>query len=210
MVLSTLSHHPSLSAITLGKKASSVHLELLNVSFCWLTNTVVSMYRSLSLLLQQWPVRFAPLTRIVCEIGSKWLYNCCFAGCCFQDMFKTAHSILVLFLSCFFFRYFVKVGLVQPYNSTDMTTSLFIAWISLGKYFHKLFFVYFSFHLTPVWKRRDFESHRGLIFYHCFRCALFFAMVDCFVLVSLFNGISTFQWYLMTKPSLLKDSWGTI
>ena len=30
---------------------------------------------------------------MVCEKGDKWLYNCWFLVCCFQDMFKTACSI---------------------------------------------------------------------------------------------------------------------
>ena len=32
---------------------------------------------------------------VVCEIGGKWQYNCCFVGCCFQDLFKAVRSILV-------------------------------------------------------------------------------------------------------------------
>ena len=27
--------------------------------------------------------------------GGRWLFSCCFVGCCFQDLFKIAHSILV-------------------------------------------------------------------------------------------------------------------
>ena len=33
------------------------------------------------------------ITWMVCEMGSKWLYTCCFVG----YFFKTTHGILVLF-----------------------------------------------------------------------------------------------------------------
>ena len=39
--------------------------------------------------------------------------------CCFQDLFKTAHSILVLFSSSFFSRRFLWIQVVYPYNSAD-------------------------------------------------------------------------------------------
>ena len=32
---------------------------------------------------------------MVCVIGGKWLYSCCFVGCYFQDLFKIAYSIVV-------------------------------------------------------------------------------------------------------------------
>ena len=35
------------------------------------------------------------LTLIVFVMGSRWPYNCCFVGCCLQDLFNTARSILV-------------------------------------------------------------------------------------------------------------------
>ncbi len=31
-----------------------------------------------------------------------WLYSCCFVGCCFKDLLKTANSFLVYFQSSFF------------------------------------------------------------------------------------------------------------
>ena len=42
---------------------------------------------------------------LVLEIGCKLLYSCCFIGCCFQDLFNIAHSILVLFPFVFFSIY---------------------------------------------------------------------------------------------------------
>ena len=35
------------------------------------------------------------LTLIVFVMGGKWPYSCCFVGCCLQDLFNIAHSILV-------------------------------------------------------------------------------------------------------------------
>ena len=37
-------------------------------------------------------------------IWFEWLYGCCFVECCFQDLFSIARSILVQFLSSFFFQ----------------------------------------------------------------------------------------------------------
>ena len=44
-------------------------------------------------------------------------------GCCFHDLFKTVRSILVQLPSSLFSRRFVRVQVVQPYNSTDITTA---------------------------------------------------------------------------------------
>ena len=34
------------------------------------------------------PACLVHLTWIVSEMGGKWLYKCCFVGCCLQDLFK--------------------------------------------------------------------------------------------------------------------------
>ena len=41
------------------------------------------------------PAYLVRLTLIVFMIGGRWPYSCCFAGCCLQDLFKIARSILV-------------------------------------------------------------------------------------------------------------------
>ena len=51
---------------------------------------------SLSLLLQKCQVYLIRPSRMVLKMGGKWPYSCCFVGCCFQDVFITARSILVL------------------------------------------------------------------------------------------------------------------
>ena len=63
------------------------------------------------------------LTRMVCEIGGRCPYSCFLVRCCFHDLFKTARSILVQLPSSLFSRRFVRVQVVQPYSSTDMTTT---------------------------------------------------------------------------------------
>ena len=50
---------------------------------------------SSSLLLQQCPAYLVHLTWIIFMMGSRWLYSSCFVGCCLQDLFNIAHSILV-------------------------------------------------------------------------------------------------------------------
>ena len=50
---------------------------------------------SSSLLLQQCPACLARLTWIVFVIGGRWPYSWCLVGCCRQDLFKIARSILI-------------------------------------------------------------------------------------------------------------------
>ena len=46
-----------------------------------------------------------------------------FLGCCFQDLFSIARSILVQFLSSFFSISFVSVHVVHPYSNIDTTAA---------------------------------------------------------------------------------------
>ena len=48
-----------------------------------------------SLLLQQCPACLVRLTWIVFALGGRWPYSWCLVGCCRQDLFKIARSILV-------------------------------------------------------------------------------------------------------------------
>ena len=50
---------------------------------------------SSSLLLQQCPACLVRLTWIVFVIGGRWPYSWCLVGCCRQDLFNIARSILV-------------------------------------------------------------------------------------------------------------------
>ena len=49
---------------------------------------------SSSLLLQQCPACLVCLTWIVFVMGGSWPYSWCLVGCCLQDLFNIAHSIL--------------------------------------------------------------------------------------------------------------------
>ena len=59
------------------------------------------------------------LTLIVFVMGGRWPYSCCFVGCCLQDLFNTARSILVYLPSSFFSIVFVSVHEVHPFDSID-------------------------------------------------------------------------------------------
>ena len=50
---------------------------------------------SSSLLLQQCPACLIRLTWIVFVMGGRWPYSWCLVGCCRQDLFNNAISILV-------------------------------------------------------------------------------------------------------------------
>ena len=49
---------------------------------------------SSSLLLQQCPACLVRLTWIVFVMGGRWPFSCCLVGCCRQDLFNVARSIL--------------------------------------------------------------------------------------------------------------------
>ena len=108
----SLSHHSSLSSIAHGR---SSRLHPMSIQSCCRfvllgqptqTRPCEGVHRRslmrLSLLLQQCPTYFVCLIWMVLETGSKWLNNCCFVGCCFQDLFNTTCSIFVQFLLNFF------------------------------------------------------------------------------------------------------------
>ena len=92
-----------------------------------------TLLMSLSLFLQQCLACLVCLTWVVCEMGGKWLYGCCFVGCCLQDLFKTPHSILCtshLTISPGVLSFF---QVVQPFNSTNMSTSCKNSHFTLSK-----------------------------------------------------------------------------
>ena len=102
----TLSRHFSLSFIASGR-SSGLH-PISSQSCCMyfraghsaFAQPYVGVHRSTSLmssslLLQQCPAFLISLTWIVFVIGGRWLYSWCLVGCCLQDLFNIAHSILV-------------------------------------------------------------------------------------------------------------------
>ena len=77
---------------------------------------------SLSLLLQQYPISHMSYLDGLRD-KSRRPYSCCFIGCCFQDLFNIAHSILVQFPSSFFSICFVDIHVVQSYSRIDTTAA---------------------------------------------------------------------------------------
>ena len=104
----------------------------------WRVHRSTSLISS-SLLLQQRPAFLVHLTWKVFVMGGRWPYRCCFVGCCLQDLFNIACSILVLLPSSFFSSCLVSVHVVHPYSRIDTIT----AW-------KKLHFIYWS-GLTSIW-----------------------------------------------------------
>ena len=104
--VSTLSRHPSLSFIATGKSSGlhpvssqscCMYVRAGRPAFarpCEGVHRSTSLMRS-SLLLQQCPTCLVRLTLIVFVLGGRWLYSWCFVGCCLQDLFNIARSILV-------------------------------------------------------------------------------------------------------------------
>ena len=100
----SLSHHPSLSSTAPGRSSKLHPL----AGWTTLVRSCVGIRRKTSLmnsslLLQQWPAWLIHLNWVICEMGRKWPYSCCFMGCCFQDLFRIGRSILQikLFLCAF-------------------------------------------------------------------------------------------------------------
>ena len=67
------------------------------------------------------PQRLVRLIWIVLEIGDQWPYNCCFLGCCFQDLFRIARKIFILIImSCRQYRYPWPSLATSPYRSSPL------------------------------------------------------------------------------------------
>ena len=102
----TLSRHSSLSFIALGRSSGQ---HPVSSHSCWMyvragrpafARPCVGIHKSTSLmssslLLQQSPACLVRLTWIVFVIGGRWPYSWCLVGCCCQDLFRIARSILV-------------------------------------------------------------------------------------------------------------------
>ena len=102
----TLSCHSSLSFIALGRSSGQ---HPVSSHSCWMyvragrpafARPCVGIHKSTSLissslLLQQCPAFLVRLTWIVFVIGGRWSYSWCLVGCCCQDLFRIARSILV-------------------------------------------------------------------------------------------------------------------
>ena len=102
----TLSRPSSLSFIALGRSSGQ---HPVSSHSCWMyvragrpafARPCVGIHKSTSLissslLLQQCRACLVCLTWIVFVIGGRWPYSWCLVGCCCQDLFRIARSILV-------------------------------------------------------------------------------------------------------------------
>ena len=146
----TLSRHPILSFNTFGR-SSGLH-PVSSQSYCMqvragrpaFAQPCVGVHRSTSLMsspliLQQCPACLARLTWIVFMMGDRWPYSCCFVGCCLQDLFNIARSILVQLPSSLFSSRLVSIHVMHPYSSIDTIA----AW-------KKLCFILYISHQVPL------------------------------------------------------------
>ena len=102
----TLSRHLSLSFIASGRSSG---LHPVSSHSCWMyvhagrpafARPSVGVHKSTSLmssslLLQQCPACLVGLAWVVFVMGGRWPYSWCLVGCCCQDLFNIARSILV-------------------------------------------------------------------------------------------------------------------
>ena len=117
----TLSRHSSLSFIALGRSSGQ---QPVSSHSCWMyvragrlafARPCVGIHKSTSLmssslLLQQCPACLVRLTWIVFVIGGRWPYSWCLVGCCCQDLFRIARSIL--YVSIYMFILSVSIYMV--------------------------------------------------------------------------------------------------
>ena len=73
-------------------------------------------------------------------MGGRWPCSCCFVGCCLQDLFNIACSILVELPSSLFSSRLVSIHVVHLYSSIDM--------IAAEKKLRFILLVRSDFHMT--------------------------------------------------------------
>ncbi len=125
--MSTLSPHQSLSSIASGRSSG---LNPVSTQSCCMyvragcsvfSRPCAGIHKSTSLMssfqrLQQCPTCRVCLMLIVFLIGGRWPYSCCFVGCCFQDLFDIARSILMQLPSSIFSMSLISDASKQSYG----------------------------------------------------------------------------------------------
>ena len=101
-LLSIRPYHPSLSAgfpnyILCPHRAAVCKFLLTNSGTSMWRDPLENVTYESFLLLHHCPVFLVRFVSMVFEMGSKWLYKCCFVGCRFQDLFQSSsqHSCVV-------------------------------------------------------------------------------------------------------------------
>ena len=102
----------------------SISIELLYIGSRWSFKLCLSMWRDLQKYIAYEFDLTSPAVSGSSYLdgfhdGCWWPYSCCFVGCCFQDLFNTACSILVYLLPSFFSIRLVSVDVVHPYSTID-------------------------------------------------------------------------------------------
>ena len=121
--LATLPYHPSLHPVSVQSCCREISVNHPTLAHpCEGVHWSISLMSS-PLLLLQCPACLVHWTWMVFKMGGRCPYTCCFVGCCLQDLFNTACSILAQLLSSFLFICLVSVHVVHPYNSFDMTAA---------------------------------------------------------------------------------------
>ena len=103
--------------------ASSVHTDLMNIRFCCWPTMVCSYVRvhgTYEFIFTPPAVPSMSCSFYLNAVSGRYCY--CFVGWCFQDLSRVACSILVYFSCSFLSKGFVKIQVVQSYNSTNIAT----------------------------------------------------------------------------------------
>ena len=129
-----LSRHSSLSSI-ISRRSSRLHLAPVQISCgkvlvgrptlahpCEGVHRKTSLMSS-SLLFKQFPSCLVRLIWMALKMGCRWPYSCCFVGCCSQDLFNIARTILVQFQSNYFSICLFNAHLVHPYSKIYITAA---------------------------------------------------------------------------------------
>ena len=95
--LSFIAYGRSSGLHSLSSQSCCMHVRAGRLAFA---RPCVRVHRSTSLMssslfLQQCPTCLVRLTWVVFVMGSRWPYSWCFVGCCLQDLFNIARSILL-------------------------------------------------------------------------------------------------------------------
>ena len=123
-----LSHHSSLSSIAPGRLQGYILYRYGAVVLAGhpaFAGLCEGIHRSTSLmsssLLHQCHTCLVRLTWMVFVMSCRWPYSSVLRGCCLQDLFNIARSILVQLPSSFSSIHLVSVHVVHPYSSIDTT-----------------------------------------------------------------------------------------
>ena len=137
-------------------------------------------------------------------MGGKCPYSCCFVGCCFQDLFNIALSILVQFSCSLFPEYFVRVHVMHPFSRINMTAGWKkLRFILLDRsYFHMINNLSIAVHASASCLLMSFSVDEMLLPRYVnlsinFKEPSFRVKMSPFLLKHMYSVLSAFTWSLM-------------